>query len=245
MPVDFSIIIPSRDRPKLLLQAVNSVLSQTHTGRELIIVDDGTSGDNAAAYAKLEKDLAGQATFHHLVHRPNGHGPSYAINYGVSKATGCYVCFLDDDDYWTDDDHLARAHSVIQGEGWALDAYFGNQHAFLSETRIEDTVWLEDLAGILDGDREPNDLGAYEVTVPDLMKSVGFCHLNTTIVRRELFEAIGGMDETIRWEGDRDFYLRLIDRAGRIMHHPAVVSRHNVPDPAMTRQCVNGHKYDR
>jgi len=234
MSVDFSVIIPSRDRPALLIDAVNSVLRQTHASKEVIIVDDGTSGNNAAVYAKLEEELSGQAVFHHLVHRPRGHGQSYSINFGVSKAAGAYVCFLDDDDYWTDDDHLARAHSVIQGARGAVDAYFTNQHAFINSKRIEDQVWIEDLAGILDGRVETDAHGAYDVTVRDLMRSSGFCHLNTSIVRRDLFEAIGGMDEGIRWECDRDFNLRLIDHAGRIKYHPAVVSRHHVPDPTKT-----------
>jgi hypothetical protein len=51
-------------------------------------------------------------------------------------------------------------------------------------------------------------------------------------VRRTLWEAIGGMDEAIRWECDRDLFLRLVDRAGPMLHHPAFVARHNIPDPS-------------
>jgi hypothetical protein len=43
---------------------------------------------------------------------------------------------------------------------------------------------------------------------------------------------VGGMDEAIRWEGDHDLFLRLVDAAGHIVHHPAETARHNVPDPA-------------
>jgi hypothetical protein len=58
--------------------------------------------------------------------------------------------------------------------------------------------------------------------------------MNCLIVRKGLFESIGGMDEGIRWECDRDLFLRLVDRAGVMLHNPAVVARHNVPDPAKT-----------
>ena len=51
------------------------------------------------------------------------------------------------------------------------------------------------------------------------------------IVRRALFDAIGGMDEDIRWEEDHDFFLRLIDRAEIMLLSPAIVSQHNIPDP--------------
>ena len=55
--------------------------------------------------------------------------------------------------------------------------------------------------------------------------------MNCLIVRRELYGAVGGMDETLRWEGDRDFFFRLLDVADAMVHHPAVTSRHHVPDP--------------
>jgi hypothetical protein len=42
------------------------------------------------------------------------------------------------------------------------------------------------------------------------------------------------MDEAIRWECDRDLFLRLVDRAGTMLHHPAFVARHNIPDPSGT-----------
>jgi hypothetical protein len=63
------------------------------------------------------------------------------------------------------------------------------------------------------------------------MAAQGFCHSNTLTVRRALYEAVGGMDESIRWELDRDIYLRLIDRAAEMRYLPDIVSRHNVPDP--------------
>jgi hypothetical protein len=56
--------------------------------------------------------------------------------------------------------------------------------------------------------------------------------LNTTIVSRSLYLEIGGFDEGLRYEEDRDFYLRAIDRAHLIKHLPAIVARHNIPDPA-------------
>jgi len=63
-----------------------------------------------------------------------------------------------------------------------------------------------------------------------LMKIDGFSHLNTTAVRRGLFDRIGGLDENIRWEGDHDFYLRLIDASRGILFNPDIVAQHNIPD---------------
>ena len=66
--------------------------------------------------------------------------------------------------------------------------------------------------------------------VDDLLRLDGFCHLNTTIVRRGLYEAVGGIDESLRYEEDRDLYLRLIDQAENIVYSPEYISRHNIPD---------------
>jgi hypothetical protein len=108
-----------------------------------------------------------------------------------------------------------------------------NQAAFLSDERRPGPIWIEDLPPVLArrGNR-PDQQGAYRVTVDELLQSGGFCHLNTLIVRRTLYDTIGGMEEAIRWEEDRDLYLRLIDRAIVIKYAPFTVARHNIPDPA-------------
>jgi glycosyltransferase involved in cell wall biosynthesis len=231
MSADFSVIIPSRNRPALLRAAIDSVLAQRHPSKEIIVVDDGSDGDAAALYRQMEEELAGQVTFLHLIYRPRGHGQSYAINFGASRATGDYICMLDDDDSWIDSDHLSRAHAVITAASGMVDVYFTNQRAYSNGNPVENrTIWIENLTGIVARTHAPDPYGAYFVTSADLLKAAGFGHLNTTIVRQDLFRAIGGLDENIRYECDRDFYLRVIDRARHIKYHPATTSRHNIPD---------------
>jgi hypothetical protein len=53
--------------------------------------------------------------------------------------------------------------------------------------------------------------------------------LNTTVARRPFFVKLGGFDEGLLYEEDRDFYLRAIDHARLIRFLPFVVSRHNIP----------------
>ena len=72
--------------------------------------------------------------------------------------------------------------------------------------------------------------GSYRITVDELLSSERFCHLNTLIVSRQLFADLGGFDESIRWEEDRDLFWRLLDRANGLIYSPLFVSRHNVPD---------------
>jgi len=57
------------------------------------------------------------------------------------------------------------------------------------------------------------------------------CHLNTLVMRRSLFDALGGFDERLRYEEDRDLCLRAIDVAGRMLYQPARIANHYIPDP--------------
>ena len=236
----FSVIIATRDRPALFSEALASVLAQRRVDCEVIVVNDGSSAASEADYKPVWEHAAGllgpRFQVHTLVHRPRGHGQSYSLNFGVAQATSDYVCFLDDDDKWTDPDHLARASTSIDAAaeaGQSLDLYMANQTAWIDDQRPVGTLWL----GTLDGElkqrgRTPDGHGVYAVDVDDLMQSSGFCHLNCLTVRRQLFEAVGGMDEGIRWECDRDLFLKLVDVATCMRFHPGVVSYHRVPDPA-------------
>jgi glycosyltransferase involved in cell wall biosynthesis len=232
-----SVVLATRNRPVLFERALASVLAQRDVDAEVVVVLDGSDDEHLAAYEavfeRARSRLGDRLRVLRLVHRPAGHGQSYALNTGVAAARADYVAFLDDDDLWIDDGHLARIGRVVdEGGAPPPDLLFTNQVAYREGKRLPGPTWLEGLAAELAAaGRAAAAEGAYEVTVADLMATRGFCHLNTFVIRRDFYEAVGGMDEGIRWECDRDLYLRAIDRAGRIVHLPQCVSRHNVPAP--------------
>jgi glycosyltransferase involved in cell wall biosynthesis len=230
----FSVVIATRNRPRSFRQALESIVAQSLSDIEIIIVNDGSAVEHQDEYASILRAVgSNRIRSLALIPRPKGHGGSYARNFGVAEANAPYLCFLDDDDCWTDRDHLSRAQAVIAHSAAPVDLYMTNQAAFLSDEAQPGPIWIEDLPTILAslGNR-PDDRGAHSVTVDELLRSGGFCHLNTLIVRRNLYDEIGGMEETIRWEEDRDLYLRLIDRAIVIKYSPFTVARHNIPNPA-------------
>jgi glycosyltransferase involved in cell wall biosynthesis len=228
--MDFTIIIPSRNRPVLLRKAIDSVLMQTHPEFEILVVNDGSDGESEQAYADLAAELTGQVRFLNLEKAKNGHGQSGSLNRGADVAHGKYLCFLDDDDYWTDSDHLKRSFQSL--ESTQSEIYFANQDAVLGDKPVPGPIWLEPLTDQLPLHAKADASGSFVVTINDLMACPGFGHLNTTIVRRSLFDQIGGLDENIRYECDLDFYLRIIDVADGIRYFPGIVSRHFAPDPA-------------
>ena len=242
MPLTFSVILATRDRPGLFAEALQSVMAQQFANFEIIVVNDGTSADHLDGYQSLwdqaAQKLGERFSVHHLVHRPRGHGQSYSLNFGAANAQGEFLCFLDDDDKWTDTGHLARAAQALTSmaeAGTPADLYMANQEAWINDRQVPGPVWLEGLASELVGrGRRPRADGSFAITVTDLMATTGFCHLNCFTVRRALWAQVGGMDEGIRWECDRDIYLRLVDQSGPMLHHPAVMSFHRVPDPSKT-----------
>jgi glycosyltransferase involved in cell wall biosynthesis len=228
----FSVLLPTRNRPALLRRALGSVLAQQVDGLEVLVIDDGTSDPFAGPLAAIEASCDRRARFLHLPPSERGHGPSHALNVGAAQADGRYLCFLDDDDEWTDPQYLACAAGLIGLPGPPPDLLFFDQAAFAGGQRIERTVWIEDLAGLLPQTGRLGPSGAWRVGAKDLLRAHGFCHGNTTIVRRDFFNGLGGFDAALRYEQDRDFYLRAIDRAQAIVYVPRTVARHNVPDPA-------------
>ncbi len=230
--VIFSVIVPTRNRPELFKLALDSILSQNFDSYEVIVVNDGSTDDFLNSYNSIKSDYStcGKVRFFDLVHRPNGHGQSYSMNFGVSNALGSYVCFLDDDDYWIDSEHLSRAYKSILSHNGLVDVYYTNQEAYFSDgTKKKENVWIEDLSNKV-CNTVSDEEGSYLVDVPFLLQSEGFAHLNCTIIKKDLYQTIGGMDENIRYECDRDFYIRSIDVSIAILYNPSIISRHNVPD---------------
>jgi glycosyltransferase involved in cell wall biosynthesis len=228
-PAFFSIIIPTRDRPKDFLKALKSVLGQRDAHFEVIVVVDGSSNENIAEYKKFQKAfLKDNVHFEFLVHRPRGHGHCFARNQGLATAIGEFICFLDDDDWWTDELFLKRAFNTIKNEG--ADFIFANQKAVRSDGTVVENVWVEGLPASLPTNDPRRMSETFKVEVPDLLKLGNFPHMNCWAVKKSLFESAGAMDECLRYEPDRDIFIRLLDKALSIWMDTNYVSLHNIPD---------------
>lgn len=89
----FSIVIPVYNKEKFVAKTIESVLSQTFTDYEIIIVNDGST-DQSEAKISIFKDNRIQ------YYSKKNEGVALARNFGIEKATADYICFLDADDYW-------------------------------------------------------------------------------------------------------------------------------------------------
>lgn len=97
-----SVIIPVYNVEKYLSRCIESVLGQTYTNFEIILVDDGST-DNCP---NICDEYASKDNRIKVIHKNNG-GVSSARNIGILQSSGTWICFLDSDDWW-DKEFLAQ-----------------------------------------------------------------------------------------------------------------------------------------
>ena len=91
--IDVSVIIPTRNRSKLLELSLRSVFWQRNVDIETIVVDDGSTDDTPQLLQRLGDRIR-------VVRHERSQGVSEARNRGIAEARGTWVAFLDDDDLW-------------------------------------------------------------------------------------------------------------------------------------------------
>lgn len=138
-----SIIMPMYNVEKYIEKAIQSVLSQTYNNFELLIINDGTK-DNSVAIA--EKFLSDKRI--KIYHKENG-GLSDARNFGLDRANGVYVYFMDSDDY-IEPILLEKAVNEIENSnadilifGYYLDNENANGNLLNSERIVTETKYFE------------------------------------------------------------------------------------------------------
>ena len=194
----FSVILPVYNVEKYLHACVDSLLGQTFTDFEVLLVNDGSkdgSGRICDEYA--EKDTRVKA-----IHKPNG-GQSSARNMGFDHASGEYIVYIDSDDFITSDSFLADLHAKILETGSDIVLY---KHAkfYDSTGKMDDCTYSLSLT-----DESDTDGSLLELVKRDAY--FGMAWIKT--FRREL--AVAGnvkFDTSLSCE-DMDWYFNLLSTA--------------------------------
>lgn len=103
-----SIIIPVYNSTLYLKECVDSILGQTYQDLEILLVDDGSTDDSP----QICDTYAAEDARIKVIHKKNG-GTSDARNTGLENATGDYITFMDNDDYWNDPNALQNIVTLI------------------------------------------------------------------------------------------------------------------------------------
>ena len=178
---DVSVIIPSNRHSPYLAEAVASVRNQTASVREIILVDDGSP---APGLASVAAELG-------LVYvRQDASGVSTARNRGAALAEGRWIGFLDDDDLW----YPAKVQAQLEALAAAPGAI----------------ACHSDLT-IIDEHGEPLEkVTAANGSRTELLRRGNGVSMNTLLVLRETYLAIGGCDTSLPRAQDLDLVLRML-----------------------------------
>lgn len=129
-----SVIVPVYNVAKYLTQCVESIVSQTYSNIEIILVDDGSydgSSEMCDKFASSDKRIL-------VVHKSNG-GLSDARNAGLDIATGEYVMFVDSDDFWKDNQVIEKLNNYLATCGNEVD--FINFNCIYYYQKDEEFKW--------------------------------------------------------------------------------------------------------
>jgi len=188
--IDVSVIIPTYNRREFVCRAIESVLAQTHAVPEIIVVDDGSTDGTGA----LLRHRFGSRV--QCVRQPNA-GVSSARNRGLRLARGRHLCLLDSDDEW------APEKTRLQLEWLEARPGFG---MVLCDVMLMDAE-RRDVALFRRRDLLPQD----GLILPWVLMQPALCP-TSVMMRREVFESIGGFDESLPTAEDIDFHLRVAAR---------------------------------
>ncbi len=180
-----SIVVPTYERSKYLRGAIETAVEQTYENIEVIVVDDGSTEEYAEA---IVSEFSENVDY---IRHDENQGLSAARNTGVRESKGEYIAFLDDDDRW----HKSKLDRQ-------LSALSTNQEAGLVTCLVAaitpqgEVVHCERTAP--SGDCSKAILVSNYIGTP-----------SRVLVRRDVFDEVGGFDESLPTKQDWDFYIRL------------------------------------
>jgi len=168
-----SVIIPAYNAGKYISETIKSVLKQTYSNIEIIIVDDGSTDDTVEKVNKFNDKVT-------LLTQKNK-GVSCARNNAVSIAKGCWLAFIDADDLWLENKLELQINKLnkLNKLKWSHtnSFYFGeNQSGFVTRSDLTKQ---------------------YSGQVFSKLIINNFITTSTIIIKKELFLIHGGFDETL------------------------------------------------
>ncbi|MFH1458888.1 MAG: glycosyltransferase family 2 protein [Candidatus Omnitrophota bacterium] len=183
-----SIILPTYNRAQTLPRAIKSVLKQTFTDFELIIIDDASTDNTQSILAQFNEPRIKR------IRLKNNYGTSGARNCGIMHSKGRYLAFIDSDDCWNNE-KLKKQFLILDKSDHNVGVVFSafwqirdkKKKRMLYHQSFTDT---KNIKGLL--------LRGNFITIHSLM-------------RKECFDCVGLWDESLSRLGDWDLWLRISD----------------------------------
>lgn len=198
-----SVIMSTYQRPKLLKRAIQSVIDQTYTDWELIIVDD-RSKDNTEEVVKSFKD----SRIIYIGRTKNFGCDTRPKNDGIKASKGEYIAFLDDDNEYRPD-HLAILLKELESD--------------LSLTLVYGDRWIVDDNKVI-----PSQVGMAHDFDPSMLMQRNFIDTSDILVRSQILRDIGGFDERFDKYVDWNVYVRMAKNGCKFKRVPSIITNYHL-----------------
>jgi glycosyltransferase involved in cell wall biosynthesis len=183
-----SVIIPAYNAASYIGETLNSVIHQTYTDFEILVVDDGSSDDTSSVVKAFDDDRI-------ICIYQSNQGVSVARNTGIFQARGEYIAFLDADDLWHQE-KLKVQVNAFETESEPCVCYC-DRKVFSDVNSL----------GVGNDDEGLN----FEMSTEQLFSSLlkhNHIHCSSVMVRRKLFARSGVFDPMLRASEDSDLWMR-------------------------------------
>jgi len=211
-------VIPVRNRPAQLLQALRSVQAQSRPLDEIVVVDDASTDDTASLATNMAINDPRIRVLRHSERRGGG----ASRNTGWRASESDWIAFLDSDDEWMPN-KLERQLESLKDHPDAVACFTG--------CKTRDDVWAY---------RPPET-----ITLFDLQRSNVLSTTSTALVRRAALEAFGGFDERLPSCQDWDVWIKLRKRGEITVISDALVIFEQTGKDRISKSylpVVEGHK---
>jgi glycosyltransferase involved in cell wall biosynthesis len=195
-----SVVIPTYNRTRQTIAAVESVLAQTYPYIEVIVVDDGStdgSGEIIQGFVKKKRNGSHRISF---LSQPN-QGASVARNTGIAHAQGEYIAFLDSDDVWVSE--------KLDWQLKALEQFKDECGVCFTDARLVNDLGMDRSSFEAHGRHYQETLGIERKASKLLAKSFCGFWMSSLLVRADTLKQIGGLNPQILFAEDRDLQFRL------------------------------------
>lgn len=190
MPPKISVVLPTYNRGYIISRAVESILNQTFSDFELIIVDDGST-DNTESVVRTFRDP--RIRYVKELHR----GGAAARNTGIFISRGEFIAFQDSDDEWLPE-KLALQAEAFRGAGPEVGIVYTG---FWKNTKEGARVYYPSAS-----------VRQKEGNIYEELLHGNFVTNQAAMVRRECFYSVGGYDESLPGMHELDLWLRMAKR---------------------------------
>jgi glycosyltransferase involved in cell wall biosynthesis len=186
-------IIPTHNRARYVVEAIESALPQLDPGDEIIVVDDGSTDNTRVLLATYGPQVK-------YLWQENA-GPSVARNMGMNHARGEFVAFLDSDDLWPQDKIVTQRQLLRQYP--ETDLIFGLETKFTSTNGLKPpSLRRRPVYPILRRLHTSAEQFLLSLTFENVVPT------STALFRRDCIVKIGLMDQALWQAEDYDFWLR-------------------------------------